>query len=181
LVQGISPDRTLFMDGAYAARQASTRPGQSTAGKRAGDQAEKSAIRLPRQSTTVPKTSKSTAFTAGIGPLPAKRCRFGLLANAGGHGYGTAGASDGSGGKTGQDEQTNQCFDGHDHSHLSLTYVCLSPKGVVVKKRRPSEADIRGYGQANAVVEQKSRQLSGDDAKMASAHARACATRQIER
>src|SRR5204862_921352 len=62
-VQPSSLARTLFMKGAYCARQASANAAQSTPGTRLLQRASPSAMMLPRQSTTVPKTSKTQALT----------------------------------------------------------------------------------------------------------------------
>src|SRR5215469_1197773 len=71
LVQGISPLRTLFIAGAYPRRQRSVNSVQSTFKPLARPHLVVSAIRELRQSTTVPKVSKTQAFTlANSGCIP---------------------------------------------------------------------------------------------------------------
>src|SRR5882762_2724709 len=63
LVHGSSPVRTRFMLGPYAARQASANFAASTATPFRFARSCTSAVTEVRQSTTVPKTSKTSAFT----------------------------------------------------------------------------------------------------------------------
>src|ERR1700761_456291 len=56
-------------------RQASTNAVQSAVRPRFTDHAVKSAIKLERQSTTVPNTSNTSAFTAEISDMPVPRSR----------------------------------------------------------------------------------------------------------
>src|ERR687886_1727449 len=62
-VQGISPRRTRSIDGLYLPRQASAKAAQSTLKFFCLPSSSPSRITEPRQSTTVPNTSKTRAFT----------------------------------------------------------------------------------------------------------------------
>src|ERR687886_841782 len=68
-VQGISPRRTLFMEGTYRSLQASAKAAQSTLRFFSLPSSSPSRITEPRQSTTVPKTSKTRAFTCETSTL----------------------------------------------------------------------------------------------------------------
>ena len=61
VIHGSSPERTRAIAGRYPARQASANAGQSTASFFLRPSAAHSRTIEPRQSTTVPKTSKTSA------------------------------------------------------------------------------------------------------------------------
>ncbi|OGA94588.1 MAG: hypothetical protein A3G27_00345 [Betaproteobacteria bacterium RIFCSPLOWO2_12_FULL_66_14] len=61
VIHGSSPDRTRAIAGRYPARQASVNAGQSAASLLRRPSAVHSRMIEPRQSTTVPKTSKMSA------------------------------------------------------------------------------------------------------------------------
>src|SRR5919199_2283861 len=74
-LQGISPRRTRSIDGLYLPRQASAKAAQSTLKFFCLPSSSPSRITEPRQSTTVPNTSKTRAFTPKTSTLNLLACR----------------------------------------------------------------------------------------------------------